>query len=142
MRTLPPVDHTGFAALLRALAHENARALVVGGLARKIHGEIEAAWDQTVWYDADEENARRVYRALARIGAPLDGVEVPDLADVSYEFRYGEGPTEIVLVGGLEGVTFADAWGERVETRWRDVPIFVIGIDALRAYEHATASPP
>ena len=142
MRTVPPVDHTGFAALLRALAHEGARTLVAGGLARKIHGEIEASWDQTVWYGADEENARRVYRALARVGAPLDGVEVPDLADVDYEFRFGEGPSEVVLVGSLDGVTFADAWSEKLETRWRDVPIYVLGIDALRAYERATASLP
>ena len=84
-------DHSAFAELLCALAKEHARVLVVGGLARKLHGAIAEASDHTLWYDADEENAAHVYRALARVGAPLDGVEVPDLADVAYEFRYGEG---------------------------------------------------
>ena len=89
------------------------------------------------WYDADEENAARVYRALSRIGAPLDGIEVPDLADVDYEFRHGDGDAEICLFGGLDGVTFADAWVDRLETHWRDVPICVIGRHTLRATELA-----
>jgi hypothetical protein len=123
----PSPDRAAFAQLLRALAHERARVLVVRGLARRIHGESPTAHDQTLWYDADEENAARVYRALERVGAPLDGVEILDLAGVDYEFRYGGPEDEIALVGGLDGVTFEDAWQGRVETRWRDVPIAVIG---------------
>jgi hypothetical protein len=131
-------NHSAFAELLCALAKERARALVVGGLAKKLHGEPVEACDHMLWYDADEANAAHVYRALARVGAPLDGVAVPDLVDVDYEFRYGEGEGEIALVGGLDGLTFADAWEGRLETRWRDVPICVIGGDALRAYERAS----
>jgi hypothetical protein len=130
-------DHTAFAELLRALARERARALVIGGLAKRLHEEKADAHDHCLWYDADEDNAARVYRALSRVGAPLDGVEVPDLADVDYEFRYGEGDAEICLFGGLGGTTFADAWTERLETHWRDVPICVIGRNALRATELA-----
>lgn len=128
-------DHATFAELLRALARERARTLVVGGLARRLHGEIADAHDHCLWYDADDVNAARVYRALSRIGAPLDGIEVPDLADVAYEYRYGEGEAEICLLGSLDGTTFADAWDERLETRWRDVPLCVIGRRALRATE-------
>jgi hypothetical protein len=130
-------DHTAFAELLCALAKERARVLVVGGLARKLHGVALEANDHTLWYDADEENAAHVYRALSRVGAPLDGVEVPDLADVAYEFRYGDGDGEIALVGSLDGTTFADAWEARLETRWREVPICVIGRRTLLASERA-----
>ncbi len=130
-------DHSVLAELLCALAKEHARALVVGGLARKLHGIALEASDHTLWYDADEPNAAHVYRALSRVGAPLDGVEVPDLADVAYEFRYVVDDCEIVLVAGLDGTTFTDAWAERVETRWRDVPIRVIGRRTLLASERA-----
>ena len=129
--------HAAFAELLRALAREHARTLVVGGLAKRLHGEITEARDHCLWYDVDDENASRVYRALARVGAPLDGVEVPDLADVDYEFRYGEGDEEICLLGGIDGVTFADAWPERLETHWHDVALCVIGRATLRATEVA-----
>jgi hypothetical protein len=74
---------------------------------------------------------------LSRVGAPLDGIEVPDLAEVDYEFRYGDGDGEICLFGGLDGITFADAWVDRLETHWRDVPICVLGRNALRATELA-----
>ncbi len=130
-------DHTAFAELLRALARERARTLVIGGLAKRLHGEATDAYDHCLWYDADEENAARVYRALSRIGAPLDGIEVPDLADVGYEFRHGDGDAEICLFGGLAGVTFADAWVDRLETHWRDVPLCVIGRHTLHATELA-----
>ena len=130
-------DHAGFAELLCALAKERARTLVIGGLAKRLHGEQADAHDHCLWYDADESNATRVYRALARVGAPLDGIEIPDLADVDYEFRYGDGDGEICLYGGLDGVTFADAWVDRLETHWRDVPICVLGRNALRATELA-----
>lgn len=129
--------HTAFAELLQALARENARTLVIGGLAKKLHGEIADAHDHCLWYDCDEENAARVYRALSRVGAPLDFVEVPDLTDVDYEFRYGAGDDEICLLGGLDGVTFADAWVERLETTWGNVTLCVIGRHALRASELA-----
>ncbi len=130
-------DHILFAELLCALAKERARTLVIGGLAKRLHGEATDARDHCLWYDADDDNAAKVYRALARVGAPLDGIEIPDLADVDYEFRYGQGDDEICLLGGLDGVTFTDAWDERRETRWRDVPICVIGRTALRATELA-----
>ena len=129
--------HTVFADLLRALAREGARTLVVGGLAKKLHGEAAAAEDHCLWYDADDANANKVYRALSRIGAELDGVSAIDLADVGYEYRHGNGDGEICLFGGLDGITFADAWSGRLETHWKDVPLCVIGRDALHAAQLA-----
>jgi hypothetical protein len=129
--------HTAFAELLRALARERARTLVIGGLAKRLHGERTTADDHCLWYDADDENAARVYRALSRIGAELDGVSVMDLADVDYEYRHGEGDDEICLFGGLDGLTFADAWPRRLETYFGDVALCVIGRDALRTSELA-----
>jgi hypothetical protein len=129
--------HAAFAELVRALAREQARALVVGSMARRIHGWTTRGHDCCLWYDTDDANPERVYRALARVGAPLDGVAAVDLADVAYEFRYGAGETEICLRGGLDGVTFADAWPERIETTWGEIVVSVIGRDALRASELA-----
>lgn len=129
--------HAAFAELLRALAREQARTLIVGGLAKRLHGEIADAHDHCLWYDAEDDNAGRIYRALSRVGAPLDFIEVPDLADVDYEFRYGQGDAEICLTGGINGVTFADAWVDRLETHWNGVPLCVLGRHALRAAELA-----
>ena len=130
-------SHTAFAELLRALSREHARTLVIGGLAKRLHGEKADAGDHCLWYDAEDENAERVYRALSRIGADLDGVSAIDLSDVGYEYRHGEGDDEICLYGGVDGVTFADAWPRRLETHFNDIPLCVIGRDALHATEYA-----
>ena len=129
--------HAAFVELIRALAHENARTLVVGTLARKLHGESIEASDLVLWYDCDGENAQRVYRALARVGAPLDGVSANDLCMADYAFVYGDAGNEIELVGGIDGMTFEDAWYGRLETHAGTVILRVIGAQALRAVKLA-----
>ncbi len=130
-------DHAAFAELLRALAREGARSLVIGGLAKKLHGECTEAHDHSLWYDAEDDNAERVYRALARVGAPLDGVSAIDLADVDYEFRYEMAAARCASSAVSTASTFADAWSSRLQTSWRDVRLCVIGGHALRATELA-----
>ena len=76
------------------------------------------------------------YRRADLEGLGAEAVRA-DLADVDYEYRYGEGDDEICLLGGLDGTTFADAWESRLETHWHDVALCVIGRATLRATELA-----
>lgn len=130
-------DHTALSDMLRALEHDGARTLVAGTLARKLHGDAVEASDAVIWYDCDGDHAERVLRALARVGAPLEGISANDLCSLNYAFRYGEGEREIRLVGGMDGVAFEDAWETRVESASNGVPLRIVGRDTLRAIELA-----
>ena len=65
-----------FRDLLVELVDAGARFLVVGGYAVAVHGHPRATKDIDVWVDPTTANARRVYTALARFGAPIDQFEI------------------------------------------------------------------
>lgn len=60
--------------LLSALATEQVRFLVIGDYAVMKYTEPYQTKDLDLWTDPAPENAERLYRALARFGAPLKGI--------------------------------------------------------------------
>jgi len=52
--------------------------LLIGAHALAVHAEPRATGDLDVWVANDDENARRVYAALTRFGAPPEGIAVAD----------------------------------------------------------------
>ena len=58
------------------LHRAGARFVVLGGHAVAFHGHPRATKDLDVLVAADDENAKRVYAALAAFGAPLSAFEV------------------------------------------------------------------
>lgn len=67
---------------LAALLAAGARFIVVGAHAMAVHGVTRATQDLDIWVDATEENAARVWEALALFGAPLRdlGITTDDFA--------------------------------------------------------------
>ncbi|HEY6449081.1 MAG TPA: hypothetical protein VIX60_00185 [Candidatus Cybelea sp.] len=55
-----------------ALQRRRRRYLIVGGFALAHYGRPRYTKALDVWIDRTKENARKVFRALARFGAPLD----------------------------------------------------------------------
>jgi hypothetical protein len=60
-----------FREFLAALQRADVRFLVVGAHALAALGVPRATVDLDVWVDCTEENALRIWRALADFGAPL-----------------------------------------------------------------------
>jgi hypothetical protein len=65
--------------ILSALSAEKAKFLLVGAYALAAHGYPRATLDIDFWIWPDSGNAEAVLRALARFGAPLDNLSLPDL---------------------------------------------------------------
>ena len=64
---------------------------------------------------ADPENANAVFAALAKFGAPLDGMTAADFAEPGPFFRMGHAPIGIDILTLISGVDFGAAWVRRVE---------------------------
>ncbi len=64
--------------------------------------------------------------ALA-FGAPLHDLTVDDLANDATVFQIGIDPNRVDIVCGIDGVTFADAWPNRIGVAVDGINVPVIG---------------
>jgi len=100
--------------LLRALNDHAVKYLIVGGYAFGVHAEPRATKNLDIFIRADEENSKAVFRALAQYGAPLDGLSPADFLDGT-AFQMGQPPARIDIRQRIDGVTFDEAWKNRIE---------------------------
>jgi hypothetical protein len=120
-----------FRDLLSALSEAEARFLVVGAHAVIYHAVPRYTKDLDLWVEASPENARRVYRALARFGAPLETLREEDLSTPGTIFQIGIEPNRIDIITEVEGLKFEQAWRNRIETRYGDVAMAVLSLEDL-----------
>lgn len=122
-----------FRDLLIELHDAGAEFVVVGGHAVAFHGHPRATKDLDVLVRASQPNARRVYRALAAFGAPLERFEVTvaDFARYDGVLQIGLPPRRIDILTRAAGISYDDAVAEGAafELEGRRVP--VIGFQAL-----------
>ena len=116
-----------FRDLFAALNDANAEYLLVGGYAFAFHAYPRFTKDLDVLVRASSDNARKVYHALAVFGAPLDDFDQEELTDEEVVFQIGVPPNRIDILTSISGVSFSDAWKERLEDTYGDQPIHIIG---------------
>ena len=117
--------------MLSILNDEGVEYLVVGAHALAAHGYPRATGDIDLWVRCTEENAKRVWQALCRFGAPLQDLTLVDLVTPDIVFQIGIEPRRIDLLTSIEAVTFEEAWPRRKSIVVDAIPIFVIGRDDL-----------
>ncbi len=132
--------HADFVDLLDALAAEDVEFMLVGAFALAAHGAPRHTGDLDVWVRADPENARRVVRALARFGAPIEahGIGEANFARVGDVYQMGVPPVRIDLLTGVSGLDFEAAWAHRVTVGLGALQVPVLGLADLIANTRAT----
>jgi len=120
-----------FKDLLRALNANAVKYLIIGGHALAVHLVPRMTKDLDLFIGSDKENAKAIFRALAQFGAPLQGMTPADFADGT-TFQIGQEPDRIDILQRIDGVTFEEAWKNRIEgTVDGEVPASVISRDDL-----------
>ena len=112
-----------FLDLLRAFAAAEVRFLIVGAYALALHGRPRATGDLDLWVEATPENAPRVMQALAAFGAPLADIAAADFASKGVAYQIGIPPGRIDILTELTGITFAEAWAERLRRPFGEVEV-------------------
>lgn len=102
-----------FREMLLALSAEGAEYLVVGAYAMGAHG-VPGATSLDLWVNSSAANAERVWRALARFGAPLDQLTLDDIQAPDLIYQIGVPPQRIDILTDIEGVTFSEAFPRRL----------------------------
>ena len=83
--------------------------LIISGYAVIEYAEPRYTKDLDVWIRADDANAKRVFRALSRFGAPLAGMSAADFAEESFVFQIGVAPVRVDILMSIDGVMFPQA---------------------------------
>ena len=116
---------------LLALSAEGVEFLVVGAYAVAVHGIPRATKDLDIWVGTRADNAARVHRALARYGAPLEGVTPADFASPDLIHQIGVAPQLLDVITSIEGVTFDEAWPRRLAVDLDGVTVPVLSREDL-----------
>ena len=131
-----------WAEILIALLDAEARFLVVGAHALAVHGVPRATQDLDIWIQPTQDNASRVWRALAAFGAPLDDLEISedDFTTRGAVVQIGLPPRRVDLLTDISGVAdFDEAWAKRVEHEIQGRAVPFLGRTTLIANKRAAA---
>jgi hypothetical protein len=130
-----------FAEMLSTLNAHGAEYLIVGAHALAVHGHPRATGDIDIWVRPTPVNAAKVWRALARFGAPMRDLTVEDLSRPGVVFQIGVPPCRVDILTQIDGVTFDDAWPRRVEMKIGELTIAALGRADLVANKRAAGRP-
>jgi hypothetical protein len=120
-----------FEDLLKLFNAKAVRYMIVGGHAVMLYTEPRYTKDLDIWIEASQDNASRVWRALAEFGAPLAGLNPDDFAHEGFFYQLGLPPARIDVLMSIDGVRFEEAWPDRRESELGTQKAWFIGREAL-----------
>jgi len=126
--------------LLHTLNEFEVEYLIIGGYAVMKYTEPRYTKDLDVWVGNSTRNSIRLYHALARFGAPLqhDGVTLETFTKDKVVYQIGVAPVRIDISTHIDGVTFDDAWQNRVQGSIFGVPVHFISLSDLITNKQST----
>ncbi len=127
--------------LLKILNQEKVKYLIVGAYAVMFYTEPRYSKDIDIWVKPDIDNAKRVYKALAKFGAPLKGMSVEDFTKEAMVYQIGLSPVRIDIIMGIKGLDFDYAWQRRTMSKYADIAINIIGLAELKEAKLASKRP-
>ena len=133
--------NSDFSELLRLFNDSGVRYLVVGGYAVIQYAEPRFTKDLDLWVATDPKNAKAVYSALKKFGAPLQELTDKDFAEEGYFYQMGSPPVRVDVIMGLKGMDFELAWKKKVDTGFDDLTVTFISKEDLIESKLASGRP-
>jgi len=116
---------------IESLNSSGVEYLVVGAVALAYHGFPRYTGDLDVLIRNSRDNAKRLEAALAEFGMAGLGLKAADFLGSYRVVQLGVAPNRIDLLTSLTGLTFEEAWVNRIETALEGTRVNFIGRDAL-----------
>lgn len=120
---------------------EGVEYLVVGGYALAAHGLPRATGDINLWVRPTMPNAQRGQRALVMFGAPADHFTVDDFCQADLILQLGVPPRRVDVLTSVEGITFDEAWPNRLVVQLDGRTVTVLGRAELLQNKRAVGRP-
>jgi hypothetical protein len=116
---------------IESLNSNNVEYLVVGAVALAYHGHPRFTGDLDVLIRNSHDNAARLEAALADFGLTSLGLTAADFVNSYRVIQLGVAPNRIDILTSITGVTFDEAWQDRVEGQIGSIQVNFIGRQAL-----------
>jgi hypothetical protein len=84
-----------------------------------------------------EENARKVFRALARFGVPMSDATADDFAVKGTVYQIGVTVERIDVITDIGDFSFSECWERGVDFTYGDVPVHILSKRDLIANKKA-----
>ena len=120
-----------FEEFFESLNSNKARYLVVGGYAFGIHAKPRFTGDMDIFIDSQKDNAGRILKALNEFGFGGLNVTIDDLTKPDQVIQFGYQPLRIDLLTSISGVTFSQAWNNKVVGKYGKQSVYFIGKEDL-----------
>ena len=125
-------------AFIESLNSNGVEYLIVGAVALAHHGLPRYTGDLDVLVRNTAENAQRLERMLRDFGFGGLGLKQADFVNSYQVIQLGLPPNRIDLLTSMTGVSFDEAWAEKVEAELEGMKVNILGRQALIRNKKAT----
>ncbi|HXA13866.1 MAG TPA: nucleotidyltransferase [Opitutaceae bacterium] len=104
-----------FADFLKLLNSHGVEYLVIGGYAVGYHGFVRATGDLDIFVGISDQNAEGLLAVFREFGFDAPRLKKELFLEKDKIVRIGQPPLRIEVLNAISGVSFAEAYGKRIE---------------------------
>jgi hypothetical protein len=128
--------------MLLRLKEEQSEFIIVGAYAMAAHGFPRSTADFDIWVNPTKENSLKVYRALARFGAPMKDISEDTFTEKGIIYQIGIAPCRIDIITKISGnISFPEAFLHAKNIGLGNVTVPVLSIKNLITNKLAVGRP-
>jgi hypothetical protein len=127
-----------FKEFIRLLNKNYVKYIIVGGYAYSYYAEPRFTKDIDIFIQISPDNAEKMLDVLNEFGFADTGASAADFMVEGRVIQLGQSPLRIDILTSIDGLSFMDAWNNRVQGRYGDIPAFFISKDDLLKNKLAT----
>jgi hypothetical protein len=116
-----------FKELLGLLNKHEVEYVIVGGYALAFHGAPRYTGDMDILVKADRQNAERILGALDDFGFGELELSIADFERPNFVVQLGVAPVRVDIITSLSGVSWEQAYSNRMEGKYGKVCVSYIG---------------
>ncbi len=116
------------------------RYIVVGAYAMSAFGYSRSTYDIDLWIDKNEDNVKKVLKALDAFGVPFE-ITKDDLTRDNSIIQIGTAPIRIDLLTDIDGVKFNTAFDNIKIHNFGDISAPILDIDDILKNKMASDRP-
>jgi hypothetical protein len=101
--------------------------VVVGGYAFAVHAKPKYTGDIDVFVDSSTANAQNLLKVLEEFGFGELGISLEDLTKADQVIQLGNPPLRIDILTSISGVSFQEAWKNKITGKYGEQAVNFIG---------------